>query len=99
MSPEELRNLARLARLEVRAEEEEQLLKQVARILERVQRIQELKIPEKKVLYFYPNTPRRRLREDRVLRTSFRETFLQNAPARWGGYLVVPPVLTEKPRD
>ena len=99
MEREQLRRLIRLARLEVAPEEEERLLEQVARILARVQRIQELQLGEETVLYFYPNAPRRRLRGDVPRKTNFREAFLRNAPARWGGYLVVPPVLTEKPRD
>lgn len=95
MNPEDMKNLFLLAHLELPDSEREIILRQINEIIDHVNRLQSLSLPESS-LYYYPNPQSLPLRTDEACAAGFKETMLQNAPVTEGPYIVTPPVIAAK---
>lgn len=92
VSIEEVKHIARLARLRFTNEEVERYSIQLGRILEYLQQLNELDledVPPTSHILSLKNV----LREDVVKESLPQEEALRNAPQKWKGYFKVPRVL------
>ncbi|MHA2620702.1 MAG: Asp-tRNA(Asn)/Glu-tRNA(Gln) amidotransferase subunit GatC [bacterium JZ-2024 1] len=96
MDPKEFELLLALSHLILPDSEQEIIFRQINEIIEHINRIQSLSLPEI-APYFYPNQSHLELRPDETKPWDFKETLLRNAPATQGPYLVCPPVIPDKP--
>jgi aspartyl-tRNA(Asn)/glutamyl-tRNA(Gln) amidotransferase subunit C len=96
LTREEVRHIARLARLRLTAEEEARYAQQLSAILDYARRLQQVDTshipPTATVLPL-----RAPLREDQPRPSPPREQILANAPATEAGMFRVPPVLDQQP--
>jgi len=96
MTPEKIRHIAELARLQLSGEEEASLARDIDEILAYVESISELDLP--------PDASRaeilpREWREDQVEPSIARDEMLDNAAETRDGQVVVPPVLPGQEED
>lgn len=92
LSEEEVRRVARLARLELDDDEVALFARQLGAILEAFRRLQEVDT-EGVDPTFYPLPLQNVLREDEVRPSMPREKVLANAPEREGDYFKVPRIV------
>ena len=92
VSPEQVRHIAKLARIAMSDEELERLVPELNNILGWVEQLEEVNTDGVEPLTaVVPNTLR--LREDKVTDGDCREDILANAPVAEHGFLVVPKVI------
>lgn len=94
ISSEEVIHVARLARLDLTAEEVELFRGQLDVVLERAQRLQSLPIDDLEPTG-HPAELRNVLRDDEVTPNDDHESILNNAPHREGVFFAVPRILEE----
>jgi len=96
LNKETIKYLTQLSRIECTEAEQESLLKDLQKILNYVEQLQEVEtenvLPCNHVLAGMQNV----MREDIPGETMPREVFLNNAPAHTGGLIRVPPVIKGK---
>ena len=92
LSPEEVRRIARLARIEVADVEVERLRGELNGILALVEKMQAVDTRRIEPMA-HPQDARQRLREDRVTERDQREAFQSVAPAVEDGLYLVPKVI------
>ncbi len=89
-----LEHLKKLCRIECTAEENEEILANLSRVLEYVEQLKEVNTENTKTCrYVLRGMLRNRMREDQVKEVLPRDQFLANAPDQIGGMIRVPPVL------
>jgi aspartyl-tRNA(Asn)/glutamyl-tRNA(Gln) amidotransferase subunit C len=89
-----LEHLKKLCRIECTAEENEDILANLSRVLEYVEQLKEVNTENTKTCrYVLRGMLRNRMREDEVKDLLPREQFLANAPDQIGGMIRVPQVL------
>lgn len=89
-----LEHLKKLCRIECTAEENEDILSNLSRVLEYVEQLKEVNTENTKTCrYVLRGMLRNRMREDIVKEVLPRDQFLANAPDQIGGMIRVPPVL------
>lgn len=89
-----LEHLKKLCKVECTAEENEEILESLTRILEYVEQLKEVNTENTKTCrYVLRGMLRNQMREDTVKELLPREQFLANAPDQIGGMIRVPPVL------
>ncbi len=95
LDKETIQQLTRLCRIDCTDEEQEALLKDLKKILEYIEQLQQIDTenvpPCNHVLESMANV----MREDRVGEVLNREAFLANAPSHIGGMIRVPPVIKQ----
>jgi aspartyl-tRNA(Asn)/glutamyl-tRNA(Gln) amidotransferase subunit C len=93
LTKQTIQNLVQLSRIDCSEKEQEELLKDLAKILTYFEQLEEIDTknvaPCNHVLEGSANV----MREDCVKETMPREAFLANAPAQVGGLIRVPPVM------
>lgn len=93
LTKEAIKNLVKLSRIECTEEEQEALLRDLGKILNMFEQLQEISTenvsPCNEVLEGMANV----MRDDVVGEVMPREVFLANAPSQIGGMIRVPPVL------
>lgn len=94
ITPDEVRHVARLARLELSAEEVERFTRQLGDILQAAARLQELDT-EGVDPTFYPVPLQNVMRPDEVRPSLAREQVLQNAPEAENHMFKVPRIIEE----
>ncbi len=95
ITPEEVRHVARLSRLDLTPEEVQTFRDQLSVVLERAQRIQSLDIADLPPTS-HPVQLRNVLRPDEVVPPEPSERILDNAPEREGAFFTVPRILEEE---
>jgi aspartyl/glutamyl-tRNA(Asn/Gln) amidotransferase C subunit len=95
MNPEDFEQLLALAHLQLPDSERELILRQINEIINHINRIQSLSLPEE-ASFFYPNQRSLPLRPDEPSPASFKEIMMLNAPATHGPYIACPPVISAK---
>lgn len=97
LDKETIQKLTRLCRIDCTEEEQEALLKDLRKILDYIEQLQEIDTsnipPCNHVLEGMCNV----MREDRIGPVLDREEFLGNAPSHIGGMIRVPPIMKQKP--
>ncbi len=89
-----LEHLKKLCRIECTAEENEDILSNLSRVLEYIEQLKEVNTENTKTCrYVLRGMLRNRMREDVVKDLLPRDQFLANAPDQIGGMIRVPPVL------
>jgi aspartyl-tRNA(Asn)/glutamyl-tRNA(Gln) amidotransferase subunit C len=89
-----LEHLKKLCRIECTAEENEEILTNLSRVLEYVEQLKEVNTENTKTCrYVLRGMLKNRMREDEVKEVLPRDQFLANAPDQIGGMIRVPPVL------
>lgn len=88
----DVEKIAALARVEFSEEEKEQLRSQMERILDYVQKLNELDTDNVEPTYSIQHSTEL-LREDKVAESMPREDALMNAPARTDGFFRVPKII------
>lgn len=89
-----LEHLKKLCRIECTAEENEDILANLSRVLEYIEQLKEVNTENTKTCrYVLRGMLRNRMREDEVKDILPRDQFLANAPDQIGGMIRVPPVL------
>ncbi|WP_068468113.1 Asp-tRNA(Asn)/Glu-tRNA(Gln) amidotransferase subunit GatC [Candidatus Protochlamydia phocaeensis] len=95
LDKETIKKLTRLCRIDCTEEEQESLLKDLKKILDYIEQLQEIDTenvqPCNHVLDDIANV----MREDAVGEVLDREVFLANAPSHIGGMIRVPPVIKQ----
>ena len=92
ISEDDLKQVARLARLQLSEEEAVRLTSQLGAVLEHVRKLDELELDEVEPLY-QPGKARRVLRDDLERQGLELDDALANAPDRQGDFFKVPKVL------
>lgn len=92
ISQEEVHRVAQLARLELTAEEEADLVTHLDKVLTYMEKLNELHTEGVEPTAHAVEVPSP-LREDRVTNQADTETLLQNAPAREADFLKVPKII------
>ncbi|MGH7963105.1 MAG: Asp-tRNA(Asn)/Glu-tRNA(Gln) amidotransferase subunit GatC [Candidatus Binatia bacterium] len=92
ISQEEVRRVAQLARLELTAEEETDLIAHLDKVLTYMEKLNELNTEGVEPTAHAVAVPSP-LREDRVTNQADTDTLLQNAPAREADFLQVPKII------
>ena len=92
LSPEEVRRIARLARIEVADREVEQLRGELNGILAMIDQMQAVDTAGIEPMA-HPQDMRQRLREDRVTESDRRDLYQSVAPATEDGLYLVPKVI------
>jgi len=88
LSVDEVRRIARLARLRLSAEEEKLFVSQLGEILGYIDQLKDFETVEPEL-----GEPSSTLEREDVARPSLdRDTLLANAPERWAGFVLVPQV-------
>jgi aspartyl-tRNA(Asn)/glutamyl-tRNA(Gln) amidotransferase subunit C len=95
MDQNTIKNLARLCRIECDEEESKELVKDLQRILEYVEQLQEINTEHVEPCYHVLSSIVNVMREDIPGISMPREVFLKNAPAQVGGMIRVPPILKQ----
>jgi aspartyl-tRNA(Asn)/glutamyl-tRNA(Gln) amidotransferase subunit C len=93
LSREEVRHIARLARLELAPEEEERLAQQLSAILDYVKQLEALDVSQVEPMTHALAEGAAPLREDQVAPSLAPEEALRNAPARAGTCFKVPRII------
>lgn len=89
-----LEHLKKLCRIECTEEENQEILENLARVLEYVAQLNEVNTEQTKACrYVLRGMLRNQMREDEVKGLLPRDQFLANAPDQIGGMIRVPPVL------
>lgn len=96
LTRESIKNLAKLSRIHCTAEEEESLLKDLDKILQYVEQLNEVNTKDVTPCYQVLEGMGNVFREDEVKDLLSRELFLANAPDQIGGMIRVPPVLQQE---
>lgn len=93
LDKETIKQLTRLCRIDCTEEEQESLLKDLKKILDYIEQLQEIDTenvpPCNHILEGMANV----MREDEIGKTLNRDVFLANAPSHIGGMIRVPPVI------
>lgn len=95
LNKDTIKKLTQLCRIDCSDEEQEDILKDLQRILQYIEQLQEVDtegVPACNHVLEMSNV----MREDEVGDLLDREAFLSNAPAHIGGMIKVPPVLKPK---
>ncbi|MCX7831939.1 MAG: Asp-tRNA(Asn)/Glu-tRNA(Gln) amidotransferase subunit GatC [Actinobacteria bacterium] len=92
ISKDEVRHVAKLARLELSEEEIEKFSNQLSQILEHAARVQELDLENLEPLTHAVDR-RNVFRSDEVKECLSREEALSNAPEREGEFFKIPPIV------
>lgn len=93
LTPEQVEHIARLARLELTAEERERFSRQLTAILNYFQQLQEVEVAESALTP--PAGGDARLRADEVGESLGRDALLANAADHAGGQFKTPPVFQQ----
>lgn len=89
-----MNQLKRLSRIDLTPEEEENIHKSLERVLDHVQKLNEVNTENVEPCRFVLRTMlKHQMREDTMEDTLSREQFLSNSPDQIGGMIRVPPVL------
>lgn len=89
-----LKYLKELCRIDLTEEEEVDIEKALARILEYIEQLNEVNTENTKTCrYVLSGMLKNRMREDEIKETLSREDFLVNAPDHTGGMVRIPPVI------
>ena len=95
LNKETIQQLTRLCRIDCTEEEQEALLKDLKKILDYIELLQQIDTenvpPCNHVLENMANV----MREDEIKEVLDRETFLGNAPSHIGGMIRVPPIIKQ----
>lgn len=96
LNKETIKHLTRLCRIDCTEEEQESILKDLKRILNYIEQLQEIDTenvpPCNHVLEDIVNV----MRDDEIGPVLSRDVFLANAPAHIGGMIRVPPVIKQQ---
>lgn len=92
ISKEEVRHIAKLARLELAEEEVEKFASQLSQILDHAARVRELDLKELEPLAHAVDRVNV-FREDKVKKGLSREEALLNAPEKEEGFFKIPPII------
>lgn len=95
LDKETIQRLTRLCRIDCTEEEQDELLKDLEKILHYIEQLQEIDtqhvLPCNHILEGMANV----MREDEVKNLLCRDQFLANAPSHIGGMIRVPPVIKQ----
>ena len=89
-----LENLEKLARLDLSAEEQEEMLKDLSKILDFVDKLNEIDTNHIEPL-IHPHTTSNIYRNDISLNVDIKKEILENAPSKNSDYLKVPKVVSQ----
>jgi len=91
-----LQKIAHLARLEIEPSEEEELMKDMGKIVTWIEKLDELDLNESSPEYSLPARPLETQREDKDDHEISRENAMKNAPQKKDGFFVVPNIMEKK---
>lgn len=90
---ETIKNLTKLCRIDCTEEEQENLLKDLKKILDYIGQLDEVDTTDIKPCNHVLEGMVNVTREDKIGETMPREVFLSNAPSQTGGMIKVPPII------
>lgn len=97
LTKENIKTLSKLCRIEIAEEEVEGLLRDLKRVLDYVDQLQEVDVSDLSPYSHMEEQGIGSLRNDEVGEPLPRETFLANAPDQVGGMIRVPTVIKQSP--
>lgn len=97
LSKESVLSLSKLCRIELSDDELQEILRDVNRVLDYVEQLQEVDVSNLSPYSHVDEQGIDSLRDDIVGEQLSRETFLNNAPDHVGGMVRVPPVIKQNP--
>lgn len=95
LNKETIKQLTRLCRIDCTEEEQDKLLKDLDKILDYIEQLQEINTDDVAPCHHVLEGMSNVFRDDTVGATLDRELFLANAPSHVGGMIRVPPVMKQ----
>ncbi|MFY7842890.1 MAG: Asp-tRNA(Asn)/Glu-tRNA(Gln) amidotransferase subunit GatC [Rhabdochlamydiaceae bacterium] len=93
LNKEEFKNLVKLSRIQITAEEEDKLFRDIEKVLLYASQLKEVNTEGISPCYQVQSYEENVWREDEVSKTLEREDFLNNSPSHIGGMIKVPPII------